>query len=206
MLGVVLAGGMAGLASAPHCAGMCGPIAAASCVDRESALRYGAGRLLSYGIAGALAGGMGHAVLSVLEAPIARGAASILIGLGLALSAWRLWTARQPKLVKLGAKTSRRAGTLGLLTGLLPCGALVAGWTLSAASGSVVVGALTMIAFALGSSLGLIGASWFAHHLRRDGARKVVAVVLALGACVCVLRAVDAWRGEPVACHVESSS
>lgn len=208
VIGVILAGGMAGLASAPHCAGMCGPIAAATCVDARSGLRYGLGRLGSYAFTGALAGGMGHALLAWLDAPIARGVASLLLGLGLALSAWRLYSSRvsrAPKLVSLLQKSdlSRRPAAIGVLTGFLPCGALIAGLTLAAASGSIVVGALTMLAFALGSSLGLVGAGWLATRLRREGARKVVAVVLALGAIVCGLRAVDSFRAEPVVCHVE---
>lgn len=205
MFEVVLAGGMAGLASAPHCAGMCGPIAAATCVDAESGTRYGLGRLAAYAFNGALAGGMGHALLGLLDAPVARGIASLLLGAGLGLSAWRLYSSRAPKLFGLRTKSdlSRRPATIGALTGFLPCGALVAGLTLAAASGSIVFGALTMLAFAVGSSLGLIGAGWLAMHLRREGARKVVAVVLALGAIVCALRAVDSFRAEPLVCHVE---
>ena len=212
MLGVVLAGGMAGLASAPHCAGMCGPIAAATCTDANKGARYGLGRFVSYAFTGSVAGGTGQALLSLLELPIARGVASLLLGVGLALSAWRLYQPgslpRAPTLVALGRKVdlSSRPASIGLLTGFLPCGALIAGLTLSAASGSMFVGGLTMLAFALGSSLGLIGAGWLASRLRREGARKALALVLALGAIVCVLRGVDAFRADPASCHVEAAA
>ena len=196
---------MAGLASAPHCAGMCGPIAAATCVDATSGARYGLGRLASYTFTGALAGGLGHTLLGLLDAPVARGVASLLLGLGLALSAWRLYASQTPKLVPLLTKTdlSRRPALIGVITGFLPCGALVAGLTLAASSGSILVGGLTMLAFALGSTLGLVGAGWLASRLRREGARKAVAVVLALGAIVCVLRGVDSFRGDALECHTE---
>ena len=212
MFGVILAGGLAGLASAPHCAGMCGPIAAATCSDVRSGVHYGIGRLVSYTFTGSIAGGMGQALVAALNVPVARGITSVLLGVGLALSAWRLWASRTSKLVPLLRKSerfsdlSRRPAFIGLLTGFLPCGALVAGLTLSAASGSVFVGGLTMLAFALGSSLGLIGAGWLATRLRREGARKVLAVVLALGAIVCVLRGVDAFRTDSLECHTEVAS
>ncbi len=208
MLGVIVAGGLAGLASAPHCAGMCGPIVAAACADAKSGSRYAIGRFASYTFTGAVAGGFGHALVAQLDAPVARGVLSIALGAGLALSAWRLWRTQNTKLVTLGrrSKSLRRPVVLGVLTGFLPCGALVGGLTLAAASGSMFVGALTMLAFALGSSLGLVGAGVLASTLRREGARKVVAVVLALGAIVCVLRGVDSFRGDPLACHVEVAS
>ena len=135
MLGAIVAGAAAGLASIPHCAGMCGPLAAYACSGRPRAhAPYHLGRLASYAFTGALAGTFGGAALAWLERPIAQAILSWTLALGLGLAAWRLWrspTARPAEaLVQLRSKPeAQRAGRLrapllGLFTGFLPCGAL----------------------------------------------------------------------------------
>lgn len=66
------AGAVAGLASIPHCAGMCGPPAAFACSRKPAhgaPLRYQVGRTASYAVAGAVAGGLGGALASNLSGP-----------------------------------------------------------------------------------------------------------------------------------------
>jgi sulfite exporter TauE/SafE len=56
----------------------------------------------------------------------------------------------------IGSLIPRRGLGLGLATGVLPCGLLVAGWMLAAASADPVTGSLVMASFAVGSSPGLV--------------------------------------------------
>ncbi|MBX3247243.1 MAG: sulfite exporter TauE/SafE family protein [Myxococcales bacterium] len=207
----IVAGGVAGLASLPHCAAMCGPVAAFAGRDGRTTGLYLSGRFASYATTGALAGGFGGLAVGWLEAPLAQALLSWVLGLGLALTAWRLWRPTRGGLVQLrtkpsapaGGRASLRATGLGLLTGVLPCGALAAALLLAAGSGDAASGALTMLAFALASAPALFGAGTLAAWLRRSGltTRRVLAVALALGAVVLMLRPIDALRGEPTQCH-----
>ncbi|MCA9614280.1 MAG: sulfite exporter TauE/SafE family protein [Myxococcales bacterium] len=211
ILGAVVAGAAAGLASLPHCAGMCGPLAAFAGRDRRSSGLYLAGRFVSYVSLGALAGAFGSTVVGWMERPIAQAMLSWTLGLGLALTAWRLWrggASRPAKLVTLRTKDEARraawrAPLLGAMTGFLPCGALAAALLLAAGSGDALSGGATLFAFATASAPALLGAGVAASYLRRAGEtpRKLLSVALALGAILLLLRPVDALRGEPTECH-----
>ena len=65
MIEAVLAGAAAGLASIPHCAAMCGSIAAGACAERRSGALYLGARLASYTMLGALLGTLGHAATAL---------------------------------------------------------------------------------------------------------------------------------------------
>ncbi len=206
-VGLAIAAAAAGVAAAPHCAGMCGPVAAFACRDRRSSWAYHLARLTGYATAGALVGWVGAVAVAWLQAPVAQALLSWSLAAGLGLAAWRLWKSARPSaaLVQVQRKKPSRwqPPLLGLITTLLPCGALAAGLMLAAGSGGAVSGALAMASFGLGSSLGLIGAGVIARRLRHagDAPRKVLAVALALGAMVLVLRPIDGLRGQSSACH-----
>jgi sulfite exporter TauE/SafE len=144
---------------------------------------------------------------------------SLAVGLGLA--ALRLWRRPSQPLVTLRTKkdettasiASRTLGALGrhaffvgLGTALLPCGALAAAVLIAASTGSTALGALSMLSFALVSGIGLIGATWvFERFARRPspGTSRLLAVVLALGSILFVIRPVHALRhGEASPCHL----
>ena len=216
IVGASVAGAAAGLASVPHCAAMCGPLAAYACRGGGGARHgaYLAGRALGYGLAGFAAGTAGAAITDLFRAPVAQAALSWILALGLGLAAWRLWRASAPRpakgLVTLGRSSPRRApvpaALLGLATTLLPCGALLAALLIAAGTGSGAAGSAAMLAFAGVSSLGLLGAALLGARLRSLGrqrleARRVLAVALALGALVLALRPADALRGQPDTCH-----
>ncbi|MCU0671933.1 MAG: sulfite exporter TauE/SafE family protein [Myxococcota bacterium] len=211
VVGAILAGAAAGLASIPHCAGMCGPLAAFAGRDRRSTGLYLAGRFVSYVALGAFAGAFGATVVGWMERPLAQALLSWTLGAGLALTAWRLWrggASRPTKLVTLRTKEEARRATmraplLGLMTGFLPCGALAAALLLAAGSGDAWTGGLTLLAFASASAPALLGAGVASSYLRRAGQtpRKLLSVALALGAIVLLLRPIDALRGEPAECH-----
>lgn len=216
VVGAILAGATAGLASLPHCAGMCGPLAAFAGRDRRSTSLYLAGRFVSYVALGSFAGAFGATVVGWMERPLAQALLSWTLGAGLALTAWRLWRGGSPRPAKLivlrskedARRAARRAPWIGLLTGLLPCGALAAALLLAAGSGDAWSGGLTLFAFAAASAPALLGAGAAAGYLRRAGEtpRKLLSVALALGAIVLLLRPIDALRGEPASCHGQSAA
>jgi sulfite exporter TauE/SafE len=177
LLGAFLVGLLGGV----HCVGMCGGIVGALTLGlpetvrrRPSAqigflLAYNGGRLASYGLAGALAGGLGAAAADLSGLHQARLALQVLAGvfmvlLGLYLGGWSralavveragglLWRRIEP----LGRRwlpvgTRGQALVLGLVWGWLPCGLVysVLIWSLSA--GSAGHGAALMLSFGLGT-------------------------------------------------------
>ena len=94
---------------------------------------------------------------------------------------------------------------VGLGTALLPCGALAAAVLIAASTGTPTLGALSMLAFAVVSGVGLVGATWLFERFSRrprPTTSRILAVVLALGAVMFVIRPVRALRhGESAACH-----
>lgn len=219
----VIAGAAAGLASIPHCTAMCGPLAVYACSGRPGGsgpARYQLGRFISYSALGALAGAVGGATAVSLPGTWGSALLSWSLALGLGLAALRLWRRpRQPLVTLRSSKAeasesviSRALGALGnhpfwvgLGTALLPCGALAAAVLIAASTGSAWLGTLSMLAFSLVSGLGLVGAAWvFRKVALRPGpaTSRVLAVVLALGAILFMIRPVHALRHDDAAsCH-----
>jgi sulfite exporter TauE/SafE len=186
---------------------MCGPLAAYACSGRPGAAgqgRYQLGRFVSYSVLGAIAGTVGGA--TAVSLPHAWGSAllSWSLALGLGLVALRLWRRPNQPLVTLRTKQddatpsfgSRVLGGLGrhpffvgLGTALLPCGALAAAVLIAASTGSTTV----------------VGATWvFERFARRPNlaTSRILAVVLALGSVLFVIRPVHALRtGDTSSCH-----
>jgi sulfite exporter TauE/SafE len=214
MLAVFIAGAAAGLLSAPHCALMCGPVAAYS--SRSAAkggARYHVGRALGYGGAGTLAGLLGQPVVHLLWDSNITLALSWSLALLMAIAAYRAWPRAQAgdreALVQLtarkGSASNAQVGTsallrllrrgagqpilLGLLSVFIPCAALWSGLIMAAASGSAGAGAIAMGAFSLTSATGLLASGWLASRVRaRPRHHRVLALVFAVGALVLVLR------------------
>jgi len=219
----VIAGAAAGLASVPHCTAMCGPLAAYACSGRPGASgqsRYQLGRFVSYSVLGALAGTIGGAAAVGLPSAWGSALLSWSLALGLGLAALRLWRRPTQPLVTLRTKDDEQAPTIvsralvglgrhpffvGLGTALLPCGALAAAVLIAASTGSTLLGSLSMLAFAVVSGVGLVGASWvFERFARRPrpATSRVLAAVLALGSILFVIRPVHGLRtGDSSACH-----
>src|SRR5699024_9628009 len=142
---------IAGLFSSAHCFGMCGGIAAAlgsgNPAARHSPVRglgyqllFNGGRILSYAIAGTIAGGASFLLSSLIDIPawtvflrVATGLVMVAIGLQLAIN-WRglrhieilggkLWRRLSPLLGSLlPVRTPGAALGVGMLWGWLPCG------------------------------------------------------------------------------------
>lgn len=210
---------LAGLVGAPHCLGMCGGLATAACDRPSSSALYHIGRLGTYAALGALAGGAGRALPGPAWVPL------VVAGVFLAVFAAKLagWSPRLPApardllgrasaLSAVGARALRRPGPWGRLlfgavNGLLPCGLVWAALSMPVASGSAGAGALTMIAFGLGTVPVLAAAT---VGLRRATARSPRGR-LALGLTVFALGlGALAWRAPSLsapsdvpACHTQ---
>ncbi len=216
----LVAAALAGAAAVPHCVGMCGPISAAACgaaPGRRAKFEYQAGRLVGYALLGLAAGGAGALVAQSLPARWTSAFLSWSLALGLAAAALRLLRPSRPTaaLVPLRIEggedpplsRGRRALPLGLglLTAALPCGVLWAALLIAAGTGSAGGGALAMLLFGAVSGLGTLGVGVVAQQLVRlssPGARRLLALSLALGAVVAALRPLPALD-DPAACHDE---
>jgi len=206
-----------GVAGSLHCLGMCGPIVLSYSVGVRGPTiaahaAYNAGRILTYMLLGTFAGaaGRGIGLLGQLAglasgARIFGGAAMILAGI-LMLGA----PSRMPPFAgRLLARLSRPFLTetrirgkflLGLTMGFLPCGLIYAALLKALESGGAISGALTMMAFGLGTAGALfasgIVSSFAGARFGRWSNRVAVASIMVFGAILL-------WRGiwgKPV-CH-----
>ncbi len=197
---------LAGLAGSGHCLGMCGGIGAALAGSSRgpaplTVLLLSTGRVLSYSLAGALAGGGGALLgrgLDLLRLGLGLrvvfGALLVAVGLTLALR-WRgllriealgarLWTRVAPALGGLLPPRGPLAAlAVGALWGWLPCGLVYSMLALALASGNPGNGALVMAGFGLGTlpALLLAGstAAGLLRHLRGSGGRRLSGALLA---------------------------
>lgn len=164
---------LVGLLGGTHCVGMCGGIVGALSMGAPGRwsmhLAYNVGRILSYGLAGAIAGAVGAASLGLdSQVPMRLAlyllANLMLIALGLYLlgvtqalafterAGQLLWQRLQPLTRRfLPARTVAQAFPLGMLWGWLPCGLVYSALATALSSGSAVRGGLCMLAFGLGT-------------------------------------------------------
>ena len=197
-----------GLAGGGHCAGMCGGIVGALSLapgGRTHPVRftfaYHAGRTLSYASAGAIVGALGHAGLALrgslgTQQILFAFASVALLGAGLYIAGYApfvrrievaggvLWRRIEPwSRPLIPATTPSRAAVLGMLWGWLPCGMVYGAMLLALGSGSMFGGAVTMVAFALGTLPALLAIGLVAHkagtHLASRSMRLVAGCVLA---------------------------
>lgn len=208
-----------------HCVGMCGGIVGALAFGLPEHLRsrpagawpfhlaYNLGRIASYTLAGALAGGFGAGLLQLTEVRQAQQvlqifAALFMAALGLYLGGWwsglryvermggSVWRRIEPLgRSLLPVATPTRAFMLGLVWGWLPCGLVysVLIWTLTA--GSALQGAQLMLAFGLGTlpNLLLMGAlaAQLASFARQPWPRRVAGGLVLAFAGVLLMRALS---------------
>ena len=182
---------LVGLLGGTHCVGMCGGIVAAISMQLPGQgtrlsyhFAYNAGRILSYAIAGGLAGAVGASTL-LLEGmwPVQQvlyGLANLmLVALGLYLAGlWQavtqierlgglLWRRIQPLSKSLlPVRNPAQAFLLGTLWGWLPCGLVYSVLITALASGNAISGAASMLAFGLGTLPNLIAMGLFAQQLQ----------------------------------------
>lgn len=194
---------LVGLLGGTHCVGMCGGIVGALSMGggRWSLhLAYNTGRILSYGLAGALAGALGAASLGLAGQTTARlvlyvFANLMLVALGLYLlgvtgalaltekAGQKLWRRIQPLTRRfLPARTVAQALPLGLLWGWLPCGLVYGALASALSAGSAWHGAGLMLAFGLGTLPNLLLAGVvlgrFNHFVRNVWVRRFSGILV----------------------------
>ena len=201
-----------GLFTTLHCVGMCGGIIGALSLGlpekiRDNKLRllffvatYNIGRIISYSLAGLLAGALGMQVLTSVGFEQGHQilqfiGVGMMIAVGLYLSGWLpqlanvervgvpLWKKLEPfGRHLLPVSSPFKALAYGMIWGWLPCGMVyfVLIWALSA--GSAIQGALLMLAFGLGTLPTLLAAgfmtSWIKHLASNPKVRDVVGLLI----------------------------
>ena len=161
MIPSLTAAALAGLVGSPHCMGMCGGFAVAcgSGSDRGSAWHLG--RLSTYAILGAVAGTVGSAIPGPGWIAAALSAV-LLVWFALALAGLvQEPRVRLPGLTRLATRGAGATGlggrfVFGMANGLLPCGLVYAALAVPMAAGDPLVGALSMVAFGLGTVPALV--------------------------------------------------
>lgn len=190
---------LAGLLGSAHCLGMCGGISGALGMGTARrgrleavgyALTYNLGRISSYALAGAIAGGFGLWLGNALNFSawsgllrLASGLLLVAIGLQLAVN-WRglrhiealgsrLWRRLAPLSRRLlPVRNPLQAYAAGLIWGWMPCGLVYTMLIAAAVSGGVVQGAAVLGAFGLGTLPALVAAGAAAQALRRWTAHR----------------------------------
>jgi len=226
---------LAGLLGGAHCAAMCGGIVGAVCrtVPGEKtpwarALAYNGGRIMSYAVAGAIAGALGEAGLALRGGATLQHAALLATGamlLVLALYVWgvaplvrrveqagsALWRHLQPYSRHfLPAHTAPRAFGLGLLWGWLPCGMVYAVLLTATATGDALHGALVMAAFGAATLPNLLAVAFFVSRvprmMRTPALRFAAGLAIAAFGVFGILRALEpSWAIEGLQCITPAS-
>ncbi len=212
MNAVLLTVFVASLLGSLHCAGMCGGLVAFYAgTDASSGLRrllshaaYNGGRLIGYLVLGLAAGAVGAALnvagaLAGIQRIALTAAGIVMITWGLIallqIRGYRIFrngghSRLQQIIRKAFAIASRkppmvRAGTVGVLSALLPCGWLWAFVVIAAGTGSAAAGALVMAVFWAGTvpillAVGL-GAQLIASPVRRLAPSLTAILLVVLG-------------------------
>jgi uncharacterized protein len=215
--GTLIAALVVGLLGGVHCAGMCGGIVAALSLGTATSVRpagdagsgapwplllaYNLGRVLSYTLAGGLAGGAGWFATRMMDVNQAQVVLQVFAGLfmvalGLYLAGWWQGLARVERaggfvwrrLEPLGRRFMPVRGpgqalAVGLVWGWLPCGLVYSVLIWSISAGGVLQGAALMAAFGVGTlpNLMLMGvmAARLAGFLGRYQVRIVAGALVA---------------------------
>ena len=194
-----------GLVGSLHCLGMCGPIAVALPLDKNNwlmkisgGLLYNTGRIITYGVLGALFGLLGRGIhLAGLQQWAS-------IGLGIIMILTVLFPVVFREKIKLDKVFSGYAGRLigrfrvlfskrtlgnllfiGLLNGLLPCGLVYMAIAGAINTNEVILGIAFMVAFGIGTTPALLLLSLAGNvvtsKFRRRAARVIPVFIVILG-------------------------
>ncbi len=208
---------LSGLLGGVHCAAMCGAIATSLSFGQKAAspaaqwlqaLQPNLGRVFGYTLAGAIVGGFGHGLVALAQMPTLMLAMRIAIGLlmivvairlldprgrfnPLARPAAALWQRLQPlQRALLPADTAFKRIGVGLLWGWLPCGLSATLLATAWLQASAFNGALTMLAFGLGTLPVMLPLTWsgarLGQRLQRGGLRAAAGVFVLLAGAVTI--------------------
>ena len=206
-----------GLFSTVHCLGMCGGIIGALTFSLPEKIRnnrwhlipyvsaYNLGRISSYCLVGALAGGLGDNLVALSPAyghlVLQLFASILMIGIGLYLAGWfpafvkiehlgkPIWKKLEPISQKLiPVKSPVHAYLFGVVWGWLPCGLVYTALIWSTTAGSAKDGALLMLAFGAGTLPAVMIAGiltgWFTRFIRSPYVRPIVGLTIIIVALI----------------------
>lgn len=186
-----------GLFSSMHCIGMCGSIIGTLTLSLSPEIRnnkllllpfvfnYNLGRVVSYTIAGGLAGFIGMLIIMPLGEShgyrlLQLLSALVMLCAGLYIAGWfprfayieKLGTHFWKKIEPFGrrlipVKTHTQAYLFGMIWGWLPCGLVYTALAVSATTGDMAKSALTMLAFGLGTLPAVMGVGIMTNILTR---------------------------------------
>lgn len=202
---VALAAFMAGLMGGLHCAVMCGGVVCllnrrphhSQTSPWPRVLAYNAGRIMSYTLAGAVAGSVGQAGLLLRGSLPVQQVLMLAAGLTLCLMALYLagvstlmrgmeavgaglWRCIEPVARRmLPVDSLPKAFGLGALWGWLPCGMVYAALLLALSTGHPLQGGWVMAAFGLGTLPNMLLIHELASRTRRSTQRRGVRLAAA---------------------------
>jgi sulfite exporter TauE/SafE len=219
---------VSGLLGSSHCIGMCGPFAmllgSATTNWRQNVawqLLYTAGRIFTYTCLGAMAGFGGQRLAGLqlfgvnATAVLALAAGTLLIYEGLVTAGvWQPFSFAKPGsgscpsggLLRSMLQQQSRWGVFlaGIATGFLPCGLVYAFLLIAARSGDLILGALVMAVFGLGTLPLMVATGTSASFISLE--RRTRMLTLA-GWCVVIMGTLSLYRGmafltvdDPSAC------
>ncbi len=176
-----------GLVSSLHCAGMCGPLASCFVEGRIASIAYHGLRLCSYSLLGAIAGSFGASLGAEQLGSAMPVVAWVLAGALIVFALFgESWLRVLPGGSQLANRVLRRAyrapplwraGVLGAVTPLLPCGVLYVAIAAAAVSGSWSEGLVVTSGLALGSVPLLLLFHTQLHRLRRKLGVKMMTYI-----------------------------
>lgn len=202
------------LGSVAHCVGMCGGVVMllgrSGVQSPAERLAAHAGRVTTYALLGALAGGLGQALFAVGQA---QGVVALVLAVFLLYMAAavvgvtppveryagglsRLWQQQARRALALPRRGVGRAWLLGMLWGLLPCGFVYTVLLAAAATASPLSGSVTALAFGAGTLPALEGTRTLLSRLSLRGrqvTRWASSVLLVLLAAQMTMRGLAAW-------------
>jgi len=197
-----------------HCAGMCGPIAIALPANFENKISfllgrifYNFGRIISYGIIGALFGAFGSQFVIwgfQRDLSIAIGVLILLIILlprkfRMSISKFSIINYPVTKLksafAKLLSKNSNNSlFAIGFFNGFLPCGLVYTALAGAIAMGSAIEGSIFMMLFGLGTIPVMLTISFFGKLINVNARRKInklISVFAIVFALIFILRGMN---------------
>lgn len=196
-----------------HCIGMCGPIAMAIPVKKNSyfsiftgALIYNMGRIVTYTCLGLLFGLLGKGfVLAGWQnfLSVALGVCILILLFIPHLLTMHIHTGffigfigklKSKMRLLFGIHTMRSLFIIGVLNGLLPCGLVYLGITGALAMGDTINGTLFMLAFGLGTLPTMLFITFIRDYISarfRNRIKKMIPVFITVMALLLILRGLN---------------
>jgi hypothetical protein len=197
-----------GVAGSLHCAGMCSPLAMAITSANRTALinriLYNAGRIVTYGILGAIVAGAGY----LLPLTGFQSALSLLLGLGLILIALLGYNGNRIRFVTnallrfsnrlkkifshfIQHKTPGALLLMGAINGLLPCGLTFLALSVCLTLATPFDGLMYMLLFGVGTlpvMLGLVSVAGLLTRKLRWDIRTITTGMMVLSGVLLIAR------------------